>query len=44
MLHTYVYDGESYQLMQINKKCRWQRFQQVGESLPRFARGVDYTT
>jgi hypothetical protein len=27
----------------MNKKYRWQRFQKVGESLPRGVRGVDYT-
>jgi hypothetical protein len=29
--------------MQINRKCRRQRFQKVGESQPRGVRRVDYT-
>jgi hypothetical protein len=30
-------------MMQINKKCRQQRFKKVGESQPIGVRGVDYT-
>jgi hypothetical protein len=29
--------------IKINKKCRWQRFQNVGDSQPGDVKGVDYT-
>jgi hypothetical protein len=32
-LKTTIYDGEIRQVMQKNKKCRWLRFQNVGEVL-----------
>jgi hypothetical protein len=26
----------------MNKKCKWKRFQKVGESQPRGVKGIDY--
>jgi hypothetical protein len=43
LLKTFIHDGDSRQLMQINKKCRWKRFQKVGKRQPRVEIGVDYT-
>jgi hypothetical protein len=40
---AFIHDGDSRQLMQINKKCRWQQFQKVGENQPRGVKGVDFT-
>jgi hypothetical protein len=39
---TFIYDGVSIQLMQMNKKCRWQSFEKSGEIQSRSARGIDY--
>jgi hypothetical protein len=32
LLKTFNQDGDSCQLMTMNKKCTWKRFQKVGES------------
>jgi hypothetical protein len=39
---TFIHDGDSYQLMTMNKK--WKRFQKVGESHLRGMKGIDYTS
>jgi hypothetical protein len=41
LLLYYTHNGDSCQLMQINKKCRWKRFQKVGENQHRGVKGVD---
>jgi hypothetical protein len=42
-IKTFIYDGDNFQLVQINKTCRWQSLQIVLEKQPKGMRGVDYT-
>jgi hypothetical protein len=41
--HLIMMEIDNRPSMQINKKCKWQRFQKVGECQTRGVRGVDYT-
>jgi hypothetical protein len=29
-------------MMMMNKKCKWKKFQKIGDSQPRGVKGVDY--
>jgi hypothetical protein len=43
LFQIFIYDGDSRQLIQIDKKCRWQKFKKLEKILPRGVRGIYYT-